>query len=452
MKIALLGFDRQGKSAFEYWQSADNTIVICDKNPETAVPKGVSSQLGGGYLQNLDEFDLLVRTPGLHPKAIESANPDSPNILQKVTTVTNEFMRVCPTQNIIGVTGTKGKGTASTLIARMLEQMGHRVHLGGNIGIPPLELLHGTGLLHQEERTETPADIKADDWVVLELANYQLIDIRYSPKISVCLMITSEHLDWHTNFEEYVQAKQQLFVHQKTDDTAIFYAKSDDSRRTASCSPGNKIAYMNNEGAHIVDDQVVIDSTFICNVQDIRLLGRHNWQNVCAAITAVWQIAQDTQAIKKVVTTFSGLEHRLEYVAEIDGVNFYDDSFATAPESTIVALEAFTQPKVLIVGGSDKGALYDTLAQAVTANNVRSVICIGKTGPAIAQALRTADFMDIVDGSDSIEGIVQTARENAKPGDIVLLSPSCASFDMFKNYHERGTLFKQSVKALAPTA
>ncbi|CAN5652813.1 UDP-N-acetylmuramoyl-L-alanine--D-glutamate ligase [soil metagenome] len=452
MRIAILGFDRQGRSAFEYWQSADNTIVVCDKNPDVQVPTGVETRLGSDYLEDLATFDLLVRTPGLHPKDIVTANPDNPDILDTVTTVTNEFLRICPTQNVIGVTGTKGKGTTSTLIANILATAGHRVHLGGNIGIPPLELLHGTGLLHQEEKTEASANIQPNDWVVLELANYQLIDIKYSPKIAICLMITSEHLDWHTDFDEYIQSKQQLFVHQKTDDTAIYYAKNDDSRRTASCSPGNKIGYMDNEGAHIADDQVMIDGKTICTVHDIRLIGRHNWQNVCAAITAVWGITQDTEAIKQVVRTFSGLEHRLEHVAEIDGVNYYDDSFSTAPESTIVALETFTQPKVLIIGGSDKGALYDTLAQVVKANNVRSVIYIGKTGPTIAQTLRTAGFMDIVDGGDSIERIVQTARENAKPGDIVLLSPSCASFDMFKDYHERGTLFKQSVKALAPIA
>jgi len=181
MRIAILGFGSQGAAALEYWSSADNEITICDAITELTLPENTKSQLGPDYLQSLDEFDLIVRSPSIHPKDIEAA---SPGVAAKVTTVTNEFFKVCPTKNIIGVTGTKGKGTTSTLITKMLEAAGKRVHLGGNIGTPPLEMLKN--------------NIQPDDWVVLELANFQLIDLKYSPPIVACLMIASEHQDWHT--------------------------------------------------------------------------------------------------------------------------------------------------------------------------------------------------------------------------------------------------------------
>src|SRR3989344_3909032 len=183
MKIAILCFAAEGRAAFEYWNLNGNEITICDQNTATEVPEGLQTQLGKDYLKNLNRFDLLVRTPNLHPGDITTANPDAQDILNKVTSVTNEFFRVCPTKNIIGVTGTKGKGTTSTLIAKMLEAADKRVHLGGNIGIPLLELLKN--------------NIQIEDWVVIELSSFQLIDLKHAPHTAVCLMVAPEHLDWH---------------------------------------------------------------------------------------------------------------------------------------------------------------------------------------------------------------------------------------------------------------
>ncbi len=497
MKIAILGFDRQGLSAYNYW-SAEHDITICDKNDSLAIPKNAKSQLGDGYLDNLDDFDVLVRTPGLHPQKIVDANPNAPNILDKVTSVTNEFLRVCPTKNVIGVTGTKGKGTTSTLISNILASAGKRVHLGGNIGIPPLDLLKGAGLINDkmpgvlhgdaiqgadETRTEpytkyeerelesvtqqsapgasgdsgsareqasTLQGIQPGDWVVLELANYQLIDLHYSPPIGVCLMITPEHLDWHESIDEYLRAKQQLFVHQTPDDIAIYKYDDNRSMQLAVTSLGMHIPYMSNPGAFVKKDSIVIDNQTVCKTSDIPLLGEHNQENVCAAITCAWQITQDVEAIKTGIKNSKSLPHRLEYIGEVGGVTFYNDSFATTTESTMAGIRAMTKPTVLILGGSDKGSDFTELAGQVNDSNVKHVIVIGKMGPVISKQLIDAGFnpSTIEEGGSTMEGIVKQAQKLSDNGDAVLLSPACASFDMFKNYEDRGEQFSQAVQAL----
>lgn len=434
MKIAILGYAGQGQSAYEYWNSLENEITICDRDETLVIPEGCKSQLGTQYLANLEHFDILIRTPALHPRDIVSANDNNSQILDKVWSNTNEFLKVCPTKNIIGVTGTKGKGTTSTLIAKMLEAAGKRVHLGGNIGIPPLELLNN--------------NIQNEDWVVLELANFQLIDLKSSPHVAVCLMVEPEHMDWHEDFEEYLAAKQQLFIHQGPDDIAVYYAKNENSLSVADATSGQLIPYFEAPGATVQEDSILIDGQVICTVKELRLLGQHNWQNACAAVTAVWQIVQDVEALQSVLTKFSGLEHRLELVRELDGVKYYDDSFGTTPETAIVAIEAFSVPKVVILGGSSKGASYDKLADAVVNGNVRSVVTIGDTGPDIKQALLEAGFNDVIDGPRNMAEIVELAKQQAQSGDIVLLSTACASFGLFANYKDRGEQFQKAVNSL----
>jgi UDP-N-acetylmuramoylalanine--D-glutamate ligase len=363
-----------------------------------------------------------------------TANPESPDILDKVTTVTEEFMKVCPSRNIIGVTGTKGKGTTSSLIAKMLEAAGKQVHLGGNIGIPPLDMLKN--------------GIRPEDWVVLELANFQLIDLKTSPHIAVVLMVEPEHLNWHSDMAEYMSAKQQLFAHQSTEDIAIYFADSENSQAIASTSPGTLIPYFATPGAAIDNGAISISGQEICRTEELKLLGKHNWQNVCAAVTAVWQITQDTAAIRSVLASFTGLEHRLEFVREVEGVSYYDDSFGTTPETAIVAIEAFPGPKVVILGGSDKGAAYEKLAETVVNNNARAAIVIGDTGLAIRKALEQAGFGNIIEGGSTMTEIVTAAKNQAEPGDVVLLSTGCASFGLFKNYKDRGEQFKSTVNQL----
>jgi UDP-N-acetylmuramoylalanine--D-glutamate ligase len=440
MKIAVLGYGKQGKAAVDYW-SKGNEITVCDQNAITDLPASIKSISGSDYLANLDAFDLIVRSPSVHPRDIVAAN--SEKILRKVTTVTEEFFRTCPAP-IIGVTGTKGKGTTSTLIARIIETSGETVHLGGNIGIPPLDMLKD--------------GIKPTDWVVLELANFQLIDLRLSPKIAVCLMVEPEHLDWHSDIDEYVRAKQQLFIHQSSQDMAVFNRLSDFSEAVVGVSPALKISYevpeighdpKDRNGAYVLNRDIYMDDVKVCSVEDVKLLGRHNLQNVCAAIAATWDlIDNDPKVIIKALSNYTGLEHRLELIRDFNGVKYYDDSFGTTPETAIVALEALPGSKVLILGGSDKGASYDMLAQATKEEDVHTVVTIGQTGPKIAESLRKFGFTNIVDGGSSMQAIVNTARQHAKKGDIVLLSTASASFGMFKDYIDRGEQFKKEVLAL----
>jgi len=440
MKIAVLGYGKQGKAAVDYWNKG-NEITVCDQNAITDLPASIKSVSGPEYLANLDDYDLIVRSPSVHPRDIVAAN--SEKILRKVTTVTEEFFRTCPAP-IIGVTGTKGKGTTSTLIAKIIETSGETVHLGGNIGIPPLDMLKD--------------DIKPTDWVVLELANFQLIDLRISPKIAVCLMVEPEHLDWHTDIEEYVKAKQQLFIHQSSQDMAVFNRLNDLSSAVVDVSPALKISYEvpeigqepeDKNGAYVLGDDIYMDDVKVCSISDVKLLGRHNLQNVCAAIAATWDlIDNDPAIIVKALSDYTGLQHRLELIRDFNGIKFYDDSFGTTPETAIVALEALPGSKVVILGGSDKGATYDVLAQAIMNHQVHTVITIGQTGPAIAESLRKAGFTNIFDGGTTMQSIVNVARQHAKTGDTVLLSTACASFGMFKDYIDRGDQFRETVLAL----
>jgi UDP-N-acetylmuramoylalanine--D-glutamate ligase len=265
-------------------------------------------------------------------------------------------------------------------------------------------------------------------------------------------MIVPEHLDWHPDFEDYLEAKANLFAHQSPEDIAIYFDDNEYSRQLAYRSAGVKIPYYQTPGARVREDGKIVigePETEVIHKDEIKLLVEDNLQNVCAAITAFWQASQDLESIKQVLTTFTGLEHRLEFVRELNGVKYYDDSFGTTPETAIVALKSFNRPKVVILGGSDKGADFNSLAEEVTKYNVRHVIAIGKTGPKIAELLRQKGFINISEGGSNMEEIVKTAHEKAQEGDIVLLSCGDASFDMFKDYKDRGDQFKSAVQGLA---
>lgn len=430
MKVALLGYDTEGKVSYDYYKALGAEITICDQKADLDIPQDVPSQLGEAYLDNLDYFDTLVRTAGLPPRLILAKNPD---VAGKITTLVNEFMRVCPTPNVIGVTGTKGKGTTATLITKMLQAAGKDVCLGGNIGVPPLTFLD---------------KLTADYWVVLELSSFQLIDLAHYPHIGVCLMVVPEHLNWHADMGEYVAAKSRLFEQQTSADTAIYFGDSPLSHEIASAGAGRKLPYYRSPGAFVNGNMITIDGAEICTTDELKLLGQHNWQNVCAALTAYWQVDQNIDAARSVLTTFSGLEHRLEFVRELDGVRYYDDSFGTTPETAMVALQAFAEHKIVILGGSDKGADYAELAGVVKTSNVRRALLIGEQAEKIQAALETAGFTDFASGGNNMQQIVSNARAAARSGDVILLSTGCASFGMFTDYKDRGDQFKRQVQAL----
>lgn len=448
MKIAILGYGDQGRSAYEYWNKPENQITICDKNLPEDLPPNVETKSDGTYLSDLDQFDVLVRTPGLHPNEIFESNIEHPEVMDRITSVTDEFFRVCPAP-IIGVTGTKGKGTTSSLITEILKKSGRRVHLGGNIGVPPLDMLKN--------------NIQPDDIVVLELANFQLIDIKHSPHIAVCLMVAPEHMNWHKDMAEYVRAKQQMFVHQQVTDLCIFNARNLYSEEIADISHGIKLNYevppegedpLTNDGAYVDGSHIYMQGEKICSIHDVVLPGRHNLENVCAAIAATWELTGGNKdAIKETVKTFTGLPHRLQIIRDYNGILLIDDSFGTTPETAIVALQAYKQPKVLIVGGSDKGVSFEELAETIIKGNVKHVVAIGEVGPRIVDLLKKYENYravpcTVLDQSVKMPGILAAAVKQASKGDVVLLSPACASFGMFKNYKDRGEQFQAAVKIL----
>lgn len=411
MKVALVGYGVEGKSAEAYWLAKGDDVTICDTDSD------------------LTGYDLLVRSPGVHPRKL----PEGAH----VTSVTNEFMAVCPVP-IFGVTGTKGKGTTSSLLSEMLRNAGKTVHLGGNIGVPALDLL---------------PNIQQDDIVVLELSSFQLMDAKKSPHVSVCLMIAPEHLDYHSDEQEYWDAKGNIFAHQVASDIAIYNKNNQMSVDLAYTSAGTKIPYdaegVDRSGAYVLDGAIWYQDTRICSVSDVALLGRHNLQNVCAAVAAAWHETQDVAAITQAIQGFKGLPYRLQDVATIRGVRYINDSIGTTPESTIAAVEAFAKPKVLILGGSDKGASFTDMAQSITASNVSGVVIIGETGDQIASELQMAGYPDDqVKRAASMQDAVTQCSELAEAGEAVLLSPACASFDMFDSYKDRGDQFNAAVAAL----
>jgi len=443
MKVAILGYGVDGASAAGYWHKKGDQITICDQKTDLFLPDYATAKLGPDYLKDLGQFDLLVRSPGVHPKEITNANTDNPDILNKVTSCINEFFEQCPAP-IIGVTGTKGKGTTCTLIYKMLVEAGKHAFLGGNIGTVPLDFLH---------------EVTPDSWVVLELSNFQLIDFKHAPKIGVCLMLVPEHQDWHKDIKEYFNAKQNLFIRQTEDDYTVYNANNEIAKRVTAVSHGSLVPYevapegqdpSINSGAYVLGDFIFMGDTTVCETKDVALLGRHNLENVCAAVASVWKIIRgDTSVIKKVVKEFSGMEHRLEFVRELNGIKYYNDSFATTPEATIAAVRALKQPKVIILGGYDKGIPFYDVVSEIAHNNIRQVIVIGDTGEKLIELLvRDGLENKITLGGNTITEIVKAAHDAAKPGDVVLLSTACASFGLFKNYKDRGDQFKAAVNLL----
>ncbi len=449
MKIAILGFGKQGKSAYEYWDHGDNEITICDSSI-VEVPKGAKTNFETDYLDDLHVYDIIMRSPIIHPRDILASNTEHPEVMEKVTSSTNEFFKVCPTKNIIGVTGTKGKGTTSTLITKILEAAGHKVHLGGNIGTPPLELLKDK--------------IKREDWVVLELANFQLIDLKYSPKVAVCLMIVPEHLDWHKDMLEYIRAKQQLFVHQTSTDLAVFNASNLYSEEVADVSPAHRLSYevpdigedpFNLGGAYVKGDHIYFEGKKVCDVDDVALLGRHNLENVCAAVAATWHIVASTSnkpadIIKNVVRSFVGLPHRIEIVKQVKGVWFINDSYAVNPSATLAAMKAIEHPQILVIGGFDRGLDMQELVDAIkSSDRVKKVMLIGDSSKRVANIFKQSGYKNFVSsGAKTMKAIVSESFALARKNDAVIFSPAFASFDMFKNFEDRGLQFKAEVNSL----
>ncbi len=446
-KIAILGWGINGLDSAKYLLKNGAELTIFDRKTKKELDfsgfdiRKARLVLGRNYLKHgLGSFDCIFRTPAVYRYLPEIVEAESKGVF--VTSAIKVFFDDCQAR-IIGVTGTKGKGTTSTLIYEILKKDGRSVYLAGNIGLPVLELL---------------PKLKPSDWVVLELSSFQLIDLTKSPHISVVLNITEDHLDWHKDKEEYIKAKSQIVRHQAKEDFCVLafdYKVSKSFSRLTNA----KVFYFSTKkkvkGAYVKNGKIFINfsgrSMEIGDTQDLLLRGKHNWENICAAACAAYLAGVHPLTIRKVLFSFKGLEHRLELVAEVKGVSFYNDSFSTNPQTTIAALRSFEEPLTLILGGSDKGLNYDLLGKEISkAKNIANVILIGQIAKKIKRSIKRANFRgNLLElGYPKMQELIQKSFEITPKGGVVLLSPAAASFDMFKDYKDRGYQFKEAVRSL----
>ncbi len=449
-KIAILGYgvNNQALLAWLILHGARD-ITICDKNEKLSnkIDKkflNIKFNLGEKYLDSLKKFDIVFRTPGisyLHPKIQEAKKQ---GVL--ISSQTKLFFQLCKAK-IIGITGTKGKGTTSTLIWKMLKDYNEsHVYLAGNIGADPFEFI--------DKLTE-------NDWVVLELSSFQLHDLDISPYIAVVLNITSDHLDYHKDTEEYINAKTNIVRHQQERNYIVVNNDYLTSFRFAEMSKGECWYFsrkkMVDQGAYVrwVNDnlgnrsgEIILktlkEDFIIAQTDDIKLVGEHNLENICAAITASYLAGVPVEIIKKVVKDFRGLNMRLELVHEENGVKFYNDSASTNPDTTIAAIKSFSAPIILIAGGSSKGANYKMLGEEISKKNIKAVLLMGKTGPEIENNITNSQIN--ITQVESLEQSINIVRNNVKSGDVVVFSPASASFDMFRDYKHRGEEFNKLVR------
>lgn len=429
MKIAVIGAGTEGLSSENFLKEKGANVTILDQKQ------------GEDYLKNLEGYDLVVRSPGVKLSAIQASNLKLQT--SKITSQTKLFFDLCPCK-IVGVTGTKGKGTTSALIYEMLKKQGIDAYLVGNIGSPALDILD---------------KLNDQSIVVYELSSFQLQDLKKSPHIAVMLMTVPEHLDYHKDMEEYVDAKRNILRFQTANDYAII-----NKDYPASCESDvhtNAKVYKVSREQEVLEDGVYVKDDFVCfkedekeekmvNIKEILLPGAHNLENICAAVVSASLCGISKENIAEVLRTFKGLEHRLELVDTVHGVKYYDDSFSTTPETAIAAMQAFPDPKILILGGSSKNSDFTELGHVIRdSENIKAIIGIGEEWERIkSKILNLKSKIILIEGAKDMETIVEAVSKIAETGDIVLLSPACASFGMFKNYKDRGEKFKSEVLKL----
>lgn len=428
MRIAIAGYGVEGEASYRYWHASGHDVTILDDNKVTAktLPLGAKVLVGERALDSLASYDMVVRTAGMPPGRLTGAT--------KVWSATNEFFSKCPAP-IIGVTGTKGKGTTCSLIYSILQAAGKTSWLVGNIGTPALDVL---------------GKVSAGDVVVYELSSFQLWDIEYSPHVAVVLGIDQDHLDVHAGLADYLQAKARIVAKQSSSDTVIYNHQSQQAKKIATNSKAKQIPYPSIGHAHLKNGSFCYSEQLICSIDNLQLVGKHNIENTCGAISAAWLWTKDSNVITEGIRNFQGLPHRLEKVRQREGVTYYNDSFSSAPSSTIAALQSFDQPEIIMMGGLDRGVDFSGLAEAVSKQpNIKRVVLYGQAKDRLARSFKTAGFDNfVVETSSNFDEVVNRSFQLAEEGDVVLFSPACASFDMFKNFHERGDVFKEIVMGL----
>lgn len=426
-KVGILGLGVSNLPLLEMLKELDCEITVRDKKELSGeMLKGVKTVTGENYLSDIYE-DIVFRSPGIMYSCDEIQKA-----LKRGTVVTSEmemFFEICPCK-IIGITGSDGKTTTTTIISEILKKSGKRVFLGGNIGSP---------LLPQVK------SMTKDDFCVAELSSFQLMSMKKSPDIAVVTNIAPNHLDKHKDMAEYTEAKTNIFRHgckrvvlnAENDITKTFIT---DSSVTFSLKNPQK------NGAYLKDGKIYYNDTFIMDANDIKIPGIHNIDNYLAAICAVAEIS-DFATIKEVAQNFGGVNHRIEFVCEKNGVKYYNDSIASSPTRTIAGLNSFKEKVILIAGGSDKGIPFDGLAVKIN-EKVKHLVVMGATKDKIKSAvLKVNPDFPIYEATNITDAVLKCA-DLAENGDIVILSPACASFDFFKNFEDRGNQFKELVLKL----
>lgn len=442
-EITVIGIGISNTPLIRFLLKHGAKVTACDKKDKVSLgaiadeltAQGVPLRLGENYLKDI-KADIVFKTPGMRYDT-----PELLSLSEKGTVITSEmeeFMKICPAE-IYAVTGSDGKTTTTTLIYTLLTEEGYTCHVGGNIGAPLLDRID---------------EIKESDKVVLELSSFQLHTITTSPHVAVITNLSPNHLDWHKDYAEYIDAKKSIMLYQGKDDILVTNSSNDETEKIGKEAKGIWRCFSSKKDAFscIDGDYITINGEKYLNTNDIKIPGKHNVENYMAALSAVYPLVSKETA-EKVAKEFGGVPHRIELVRTLDGVKYYNSSIDSSPNRTINTLNVFSEPVILISGGKDKGISYDEIGAPIL-EKAKALILIGKTSDVIEKAvldakkvLKTEKELPIY-RRDTYEEVVSLAHEIATSGDVVLLSNASTSFDMFKNFEERGNHFKELVNKL----
>ena len=448
-KVAIIGLGVSNLPLLDYMYEKNAKGTVFDEKEEKDIEKNILEKLKKykfdyffekNCFENLKGFDIIFRSPSFLPTRKELVEEEKRGAI--ITSEIEMLMKLTPA-TIIGVTGSDGKTTTTSLIYSILKNAGYNTYLGGNIGIPLFTKLN---------------EMKPNDIVVLELSSFQLMGMDVSPHIGVITNITPNHLNIHKDYQEYINAKKNIFKHQNKDDYIILNYDNDITRNCAKEAKSKVIFFSGKEkleNGFIVDNKIIKKCedgirTHILDCKDVLLRGEHNFENIATAIAATSSLVDIDKSIDT-IKEFKAVEHRLEYVRTIDDVKWYNDSVSSSPTRTIAGLKSFDEDIVLIAGGYDKNLDYTPIAKPIL-KKVKTLILLGQTSGKIFDAVKEEEEKENKNIDifmvNTLEEAVNLARKQAKVGEIVLFSPASASFDMFKNFADRGNKFKDLVNKL----
>ena len=435
-KIFILGMARSGYEAAKLLSDYNNEIIVTDgkEQKEELVSEleslGVKVIITSDQLSLLDDsFDYVIKNPGIkydNPVVVKAKELG----IKVINEVEMAYSFLDKSVNIIGVTGSNGKTTTTTLISEFMKNSFDNVYLGGNIGIPLSNFVR---------------DIKPNSYLVLEISDHQLCDMyNFKTNVSVLTNITPTHLDFHKSYEVYQMTKKKIFNNHTSDDLAVINKDDEVSMKITDDIKSTKVYYGHDKTnlAYYDEEGIYYDGKLVIKLDDIILKGKHNYQNIMGAIIAVKKYGVTDEVIQKVLKEFKGVEHRLEYVDTIDGVTYYNDSKATNCVSTITALNSFDKPTILLLGGYDRGHSFHDLDDSM--KNVKCVVCFGETKNRIEEFCNDLNIKCYK--NDTLKEAMNVVKDICTPGDVVLLSPACASWDQYDKFEDRGDEFKKLVR------